>query len=457
VKHNAVGAAEALNRMKSSSTWATFSQCLASSNGTNPIMWYVLPESAPSWFTSMPSSQWTSVALADDINAVTPGLSNLSMPPGTAAGQVDFMGAWSGACFDEDWNEFVFNAAGGHANYWGNEGYSFSLRRSTPHWRRYIDPTPNASAGNPYETGSTYADGRSRAMHCTFVSWGAGRIVYSVQNSVTSGGGGSVQTIASFHKDKLGYSGLPTPYSVTSGYPVSGVNLWGFHGNPYSSNSAMLNSGKFGVSAYDKLSRVLWSIGGDGENNQPYWSVSVGASTAPRTHGSLPYSTFGMCRANAVACSNDVHLYVVFSGRSNEFAFIDLNNEGLGWAKPTAVTGSSPQLAVLGSFNIPNNMVAAVYYERARQFLLADPARLGSTVYVLTPPRNADGTFNRTGTWSWRTVTSPAVTYTNDGGHQSTYTKLQICQEVGDGRGALLFCGSINGPTYVYPLPATGL
>jgi hypothetical protein len=459
VKHQAVGAAEALNRMKSSSTWTTFSQCLASSDGTNPLMNYVLPESAPSWFTVLVSSRWSSVAANDDIDAVEPGLANLPMPPGSpAAGSPpDFTGAWSGACFDEDWLEYVFNAAGGHANYWGNEGYAFSLRRSTPKWRRYIDPTPAASAGNPEQTGSLLADGRSRAMHCTFVSWGAGKIVYSVQNSVTSGGGGSVKQIAVFNKQRLGYCAVSTPYNVTSGYPMSGVNLWTLNGDPFSSNPSMLNSGKFGVSAYDKLSSVTWSIGGDGENNQPYWAVTHGSTVAPLSHGSLPFSTFGMCRANAVACSPDVHLYVVLSSRSNEIAFLDLNNQGLGWAKPTATSGTAPAFASLGSFNIPSQNIAMVYYERARQFLLADPRRLGSTVYVLTPPRNADGSFNRTGTWAWRTVTSPAVTFTNDGGHESTYTKLQICQEMGDGRGCLIFCGSIDGPTYIYPLPATGL
>jgi hypothetical protein len=454
VKHQAVGAAEALNRMKSSSTWTTFSQCLASSDGTNPLMNYVLPESAPSWFTALTSSQWGQIALTDDMAAVDPGLANLSMPPGTASGTIlEITGSWTSACFDEDWLDYIFNAAGGHANRWGNDGFAFNLRRAK--WRRYIDPSPAGSVGNPYVEGSTYADGRSRAMHCTFCDWADGRVVYALQNSVTSGGGGTVQTIASFRKEKLGYAATPTPYSSTAGYPLSGVNLWGFHGDPHT--TGITTNGKFGVSAYDKLSKVVWWVGGDGENSLPYGSINVGATIARRTSGFLPFSTFGMCRANAVACSPDVHLYVVLSSRSNEIGFLDLNNEGLGFAKPTATSGTAPAFAQLGSFNIPNRNIAMVYYERARQFLLVDPIRLGSTVYVLTPPRNADGSFNRTGTWAWRTVTMPAVTFTFDGGHESTYRKLQICQEMGDGRGCLIYCGSANGPTYICPLPANGL
>ncbi len=69
--------------------------------------------------------------------------------------------AWNGAAYDTRRDQFVIAAAGGHADYAGNEVYVFSM--ATLAWQRITDPSPTTAFGSP--SSAVNPDGTPVSVH----------------------------------------------------------------------------------------------------------------------------------------------------------------------------------------------------------------------------------------------------------------------------------------------------
>jgi hypothetical protein len=325
-------------------------------------------------------------------------------------------------------------ANGGHADYPGNEAYALSLRAATPAWRRLSDPTPNGSFGSiTNEGGGLYADGRPRAMHNTFQCFGDGRVWMPVMNSVTSPGGGSVNRQVSWNRDLLGAAATPAPYAT---------NPW----NDYGSLSGVnMNVALFGVGVFHRYRHRAYGLGGNSANNTNWWYTNTIGPSIGTGAAFTSGQSFGHW-GGWVICAHDLDIIVAGDHLRNVITVLDCATNT--WTQISNVSGS-------GYYTSTS---AGVYVAKNRTIGIGDPPRLGSTIYRLTIPTttiNGKVVYNPSGTWAWSNFTPTGATVTSEAVH--TYSKWNIVEDMGDGRSAIVYCGGIDYPTYVYKIPAAGL
>jgi hypothetical protein len=143
-------------------TASTSSSTGTGGGGTVPVdpPTCVDPTTLPAWRQGMAIGEWKHLD-SIDLDAVRPDV----QPGGYYAARID---AWNGFAADTTTSRLFLAAAGGHADYAGNEVYSLDLNAAAPQWVIESQPSP-ASAytiDQPY-----YTDGRPSATHNYYSTW----------------------------------------------------------------------------------------------------------------------------------------------------------------------------------------------------------------------------------------------------------------------------------------------
>ncbi len=118
------------------------------------------PATLPAWRAGLAPYEYVELTSAD-LTVVTPAV----MPGGGYYGRID---AWNGIAADVVTSRLYLGAAGGHADYAGNEVYMLDLTAAAPQWVLLNQPSP-ASAytiDQPY-----YADGLPSPTHTYYTLW----------------------------------------------------------------------------------------------------------------------------------------------------------------------------------------------------------------------------------------------------------------------------------------------
>lgn len=244
---------------------------------------------------------------------------------------------WTGACYDNDRNEMIYLANGGHGENPGNEGYALALWHDTPYWYRFVDPTPNElmlatfekSISTPYHlptadpgvsgvnewannetTGNrwpatSYMDGRPRTMHtagheCYF----DGNIWIGVESSTYLHSGGPGNGVWRFDRDwidpvtgaqcALATEANPLPpalphYGFRHTGPTEDTNRLRANGpwkltDVHASAPTSITNLTFGWSAVDRPNKKVWGIGGVGT---PPTAWCIDAEPTSGTYGKI--------------------------------------------------------------------------------------------------------------------------------------------------------------------------
>ena len=189
----------------------------------------------PGWRQGLEPGEWVALPTAD-LREVVPDV----MPGGGYYGRID---AWNGFAADIVSSVLYLGAAGGHADYAGNEVYALSLATESPVWVIETQPTPADlyTFDEPY-----YLDGLPSSMHTYYSMWFVeprGKLFRFPGGSVWGSGNGNTPHIdawdpvtklwdpAGSHPD-MGASPtyeVPTAKDVLTGnvYQVQGDNhLW---------------------------------------------------------------------------------------------------------------------------------------------------------------------------------------------------------------------------------------
>ncbi len=110
----------------------------------------------PDWVTNLALWQWHEI----------PGTALATVNPATRAlgvtGPSSKIIAWCGACLKRSGSVYMLGAAGGHADYAGNEVDALALNVATPRWTQLRGPTPNADIINDTQF---YLDHRPSFTH----------------------------------------------------------------------------------------------------------------------------------------------------------------------------------------------------------------------------------------------------------------------------------------------------
>jgi len=405
----------------------------------------VVPPVTPLWWANLANSTWTQVAtvfpnrLQDNYPSPIPntGLS------GESSNSIS--GAWSGAAVDTVRREYILCANGGHADYPGNEAYALSLGEEIPRWRRLSDPTPNGvmpTGGNFDEGNGRWSDGRPRAMHNCFVNFGDGRVWIPFLNSVSSGGGGSVNGVFSYNRDSLGAASTPLPWTSQNLGPwVDHGAVAGMYPNPFTLI--------FGVSVFDPVTHHVYGLPGNGTNNLAWWRVSTFGATLGNSDWYQSGQGFGHFGGWAI-CADDLRIVVAGCHATNTICVLDLNTNT--WSQKTNVSGVSYFAGGSGG----------VYIRANKSIAIGNPLALGQTIYKLQIPLSG-GVYDPTGQWVWSTAVSngSGPTTSIQGG---IYSRWNIIPNMGDNRSALVVHGllqtspGVYSPrTYVYKIPSAGI
>jgi hypothetical protein len=169
VQHHVAGAAQAYQRMTGASNW----QQLVNNFNATPV-WSVQPATSssltvtppitdvlPAWVAALPLWQWYEIP-----NTALSSIDPVPRPLGST-GPSSKIDAWCGACLKRQGSVYLLGAAGGHADYAGNEVNALVLNAATPQWTQLRGPTPNAEVINGTEV---YLDLRPAATHTYYTT-----------------------------------------------------------------------------------------------------------------------------------------------------------------------------------------------------------------------------------------------------------------------------------------------
>jgi hypothetical protein len=110
----------------------------------------------PSWVSNLPLWQWSQIPNTA-LSSVDP-----SPRPLGITGPRSKIDAWTGAALKRSGSVYMLGAAGGHADYAGNEVNALALNTANPQWTQLRAPTTNA---NIIDQGQFYLDLRPAATH----------------------------------------------------------------------------------------------------------------------------------------------------------------------------------------------------------------------------------------------------------------------------------------------------
>jgi hypothetical protein len=417
---------------------------------------------APAWWANAAVGQWTSVAATGTLSAVAPS------PPviDSDTGQTAIISSWCGASVDQASGDYIMLANGGHGDYAGNEGYRLSLRTANPAWQRFVEPTPNGSiqytSSGFAVTGAVNSDGRPRSMHtAAFPVSGDGRIWFGYENAFSSGNGGSMPAMFSFN-----YNHSALLAARAAGIPLAwdgGMGPWASLG-PVSDTGSGISmdtangAASFGCACWDRIGHKVWNFGGLGsDRTRTYvWWLSTSGSTLGQSgsyvlNSGNPYADFIWA-----VCVYDLGIIVASDSAHGRLIVFDLKNVGgSNWYTIVNTSGTG----YYGG-GVSGPFPGAAYIAANHTIAVGDPANIGNTIYRLAVPTttNSAGTtvYNPSGTWVWSTINpgGAVITFPND---NKTYSKFNIIENMGDGSSALVYCGGVSAPTYVYKVPVSGL
>jgi len=391
---------------------------------------------APSWFTGMADDTWMAVAGATG-QRITDVLPNPVPHTGLSGENPNAITlAWCGGAVDQGRGEYLLCGNGGHADYPGNEGYALSMRSETPAWRRLSDPTPNGNMGDVMnEGGGIYADGRPRSMHASFECFGDGRVWHMLQNSVTSGGGGSVDGIVAYNRETIGTRTTPLPWTA------SNLGPWELYGSV--SPKFYLGIYIFGVAAFDPVDHKMWGLGGNGAGNTPYWSIGTGPSNLGVKNSYASNQSFGHWGGWACVAPE---LRILIAGDHYRKTICVLDLKTITWTQVSNVTGTGLYEGGSGGVYLAGNKTIAVGL----------PRDSGRTINWLKIPTTAAGAYDPVGQWVWTNTTPSGPAMTSPLRNAGAYSKWNIIEDMGNGQSAIVYVNQIDGPTYVYKVPPSG-
>ncbi len=115
----------------------------------------------PTWAKGLAAWQWAPIA-GTALSKVEP-----SPRPLGATGPSSKIDTWCGAALKRKGSVYIIGAAGGHADYAGNEVNALNLLADQPTWTQLRAPTANADVVNK---GQFYLDNRPAATHTYYAS-----------------------------------------------------------------------------------------------------------------------------------------------------------------------------------------------------------------------------------------------------------------------------------------------
>jgi hypothetical protein len=403
---------------------------------------------APTWFLNAPYNTWNQIA-GDASSNLAQALAQPLPENGGACNPNSVLDAWCGGGVDQSRNEYLLCANGGHADGADNSCYALALTDASPRWRRLSNPTPNSlidfgpTAG---PNGFVYQDGRPRAMHSTFETFGDGRVWFPLQNSAYNGAGDGANAVLSFDRN---FPALVTADQAKT--PLAWTNNlgpWSLHG-PVTPNGQLISSAGFGVGVFDRVDHKIWGLGGNGTNYTPYWVMDTTGPNLGKSSfyfGNKPFGHFG----GWAVVAHDLRILVAGCTFTKTICVLDLTNPLApnAWTQVSNVTGPPYYNAASGG----------VYVRANRSIFIGNPNNSGATIYKLQIPTAGNG-YDAAGQWIWSTII-PAGQAPNTfarPANNGAYSKWNIVEDMGNGEAALIFVASINGPLYWVRISASGL
>lgn len=115
----------------------------------------------PEWVATLPLWHWYEIPNTA-LSSVDPAIRALGV-----TGPRSKIDAWCGACLKRHGSVYMLGAAGGHADYAGNEVDALTLNVATPRWIQLRGPTPNTDIINAAQF---YLDRRPSAAHTYYAT-----------------------------------------------------------------------------------------------------------------------------------------------------------------------------------------------------------------------------------------------------------------------------------------------
>jgi hypothetical protein len=168
VQHGVPGAVAAYQRMVTAPNWNQFADGFRSAPvwsvrpiselSATPIVPPLVPTTGalPAWVAALPLWQWYEIPNTA-LSSVDPAVRALGN-----SGPSSKIEAWCGACLKRSGSVYMLGAAGGHADYAGNEVNALALNVENPQWVQLRGPTPNSDVLNASQF---YLDNRPAASH----------------------------------------------------------------------------------------------------------------------------------------------------------------------------------------------------------------------------------------------------------------------------------------------------
>jgi hypothetical protein len=210
---------------------------------------------------------------------------------------------------------------------------------------------------------------------------------------------------------------------------------------------------------FDRVNHYVYGLSGFGYDRTMfyYWRTKTSGSSIGvvdhcfTANGGNPF-------ANALwaACAYDLGIIVMGDGSPNQrIIVLDLTKVGQSgdWTPITNVSGS-------GYFGPTMKGCGANYIVANNTIGIGDPFAIGGKIYRLQIPTkvvNGAKVYNSSGQWAWTSFSPGGVQPVPSPRDVGTYTKFNLIEDMGNGQSAFVYCGDINGATYVYKIPIAGL
>jgi hypothetical protein len=195
VDHGAKGASDAWVRLTGATNWSD----IASADFGNVPVWGIAPRpivppvvaaappivspsrNVPAWVSALPLWQWYEIPNTS-ISSVDP----VPRPKGQSGPSSKII-AWNGAALKRKGSVYIIGAAGGHADYGGNEVDALALNVDSPKWVQLRGPSPNEKM---IDASPFYLDLKGAACHTYWTSQfieSRGRLVIFRGSGVSGG------------------------------------------------------------------------------------------------------------------------------------------------------------------------------------------------------------------------------------------------------------------------------
>jgi hypothetical protein len=359
---------------------------------------------------------WTAIATP----AASRALANVNPDPTNTAdykgsnGQESIIDAWSGAIIRQPVSgstlEYIIEAAGGHGNYFGNEGYTLDLLAVTVAWARHRNPTSATANLSLNDSDGVDALGNALARHTynyQCYDWDNDEFVFFGGNALAGG-----SATASAKVLRLKYSINKTTW-VTSG--VADVPTFG--GSEAAWHAWYIGDGEF----------IVCPGGGNGYAKYIKSSNSYVVSNTNGLLGSMPYgcSLWDSKRARMV----------IFGYHASE---ITLLNPIVGGAAEQATSG------VPGGLTFSDDGTGGVYDNYLDKYVFWQG---GTALYFLDPI---------TYVWSTRSLPTQTVTPTAPTPNGTFNRFAYISPTATYSQGAYIVVNGVDESTYLFSASDSG-